>query len=639
MFNPFQRRSTVRRSTARRPKQRPRLSVESLEARRLMAGDVTAYVSDSTLYITGDIEANHIEISPLSGGGVEIQNTEVGDGRQLIGYYTRGGMVYYNHFYTLINGAHSDTITTPFDSISISMGGGDDSLDIHDVNVPWDVTAHLGSGADSAKFTNMVIGDDLRVYTEGVGSSGYDYVKVRNSEIGAVATNGDLVVTGTADEERVYLIGAKVGDDVDLLLNQGGELDRAFVYSNTEVNGSSSGARAKINSNYIYTNGLTVNGDGDFNEVRNAYVYNSTFLDDLWVDGTSESDTMTFSNVSVNDVARARGHAGDDVMRVWGDQGFNLQGGDDDDKLEGGDGNDVLEGGDGDDQLYGNAGIDQLFGGDDNDWLEAGSINEIAEGGNGLDWNAHRWTIDGQSATDVNQTTSSRCVVLAAMAGAVDRGFDLNGRITYLGDFLYNVKLYDATQGGWVDVVVEFDGTIARDDSGNTVDAMPEDFANGVGEYWALLFQRAYSQHFYGVDPTDGEQVKQIPGEAMHHGAITSITGWNVSQVDWWAPGVGYWKTDQTLYNELSQAIDDGEIITVGGTGHAYYVKSVFSSGGQLKVTLYNPWGNDAVHTPSSINPDATGLKFEADGSNDGMITMMISDMRKNFQRYFRTNH
>lgn len=637
MFTRKHHRSQRRKPQRRRGAQRSRLSVESLEDRRLMAGDVSAYVSGSTLYINGDSEANHIEVRSLSGGGVQIENTELSDARRPVGYYTRAGLVYFNDYYTLINGAHSDTITAPFNNISVSMGLANDSVKIQDVDIPWDLTVNLGSGADTVDMRDLTVGDDVRVNTQGVGTSGYDLVKIRNSDIGVATTNGDFVVRGTDDLERVYVIGGEVGDDLDVRLTQAGESDRTYVYAGAEVHGNYYGATARIDSDYIYTNGLTVDGNGDFHKANVVNAYNATF-ENLHVDGTSEADTMVFSGLTVAQHAQARGLDGNDHLRVFGSQSFKLIGDDGDDKLEGGDGNDILEGRDGDDILLGKAGVDELFGGDDNDWLEAGSINEIAEGGNGLDWNAHRWTIDGQSATDVNQTGSSRCVVLAAIAGAVDRGFDLNGRITYLGNYLYNVKLFDVTAGGWVDVVVEFDGALALDDDGNLVDTAPEDTADGVSEYWVLLFQRAYSQHFFGIDPADGEQMAQLSGETFHHRAITAVTGWSVSQVDWWVPGL-YLKTDQMLFNELADAIDNDEVITVGGTGHAYYVKSVFSSGGQLKVTLYNPWGNDSVHTPNSINPDATGLKFEADGSNDGMITMMISDMRKNFQRYFRTNH
>ena len=115
-------------------------------------------------------------------------------------------MVYFNDYYTLVNGAHSDTITTPFQNISISLGGGDDSVKVLDVDVPWDVTVRLGQGADTAEVTGVAIGDDLHVHTDGVGGSGYDLVKVRNSVIGDHYSHGDLNVYGTTNEERVYII-------------------------------------------------------------------------------------------------------------------------------------------------------------------------------------------------------------------------------------------------------------------------------------------------------------------------------------------------------------------------------------------------------------------------------------------------
>lgn len=605
-----------------------------------MAGDVSAFISGSTLYINGDAEDNQIEISQLSDGSVQIQKAEEFNPFFPTGYWTTSGFVYSNAYYTLVNGQHSDTISGAFSHIRINMNAGDDSVDMDDVTVLWDTSVYLGAGSDTLEIHDSSFGDDLRIWTEtAYGAGSRDVVKINNSEVGDRATHGDLVINGTSSPETVHLNNVTVSDDLNMRLTWNGEQDYAFVYGATEVNGNSSGGYARIDSNYLYVDRLDVDGDGDFRRVNRLYAYNSVFYEDLRVDGTFDGDTMTLSNMTVGDVAEVEGLDGDDTIRIYGNRGFVLKGGDGDDRLEGGNGNDVLYGDAGDDTLLGKAGVDQIFGGDDNDWLEAGSAWELAEGGNGVDWNAHRYVIDGLSATDVNQTSSSRCVVLAAMAGAVDRGVDLAGRITYLGDFQYRVKLFDANNGGWVNVEVTFDGELARRTNGALADTAPEDFDDGVAEFWPLLYQRAYAQHFYGIDPTDGEAMAILDGEAFHHRAMTAVTGWNVSQNDWWLPGVGYLKTDQMLFNELSDAIADGELINVGGTGHAYYVKDVFNSGGQLKARLYNPWGSDAVHTPSSTNPDAGELKFEADGSNDGFITVMISDMRKNFHRYFRTNH
>ena len=96
----------------------------------------------------------------------------------MVRIYTSAGMVYFNDYYTLINGTHSETITAPFNHISISLGAGNDLVKVHDIDVPWDLSMRLGVGADTADIRNVSVGDDLRIYPEGVYDSGRDMITI-----------------------------------------------------------------------------------------------------------------------------------------------------------------------------------------------------------------------------------------------------------------------------------------------------------------------------------------------------------------------------------------------------------------------------------------------------------------------------
>ena len=163
----------------RRKPQSYRPQMEGLEERTLMAGDVTAYISGSTLHIQGDDANNNIEIFRQSNGSVRIENTEStpttsysSSGGYYSGYYS-GGSRLFNNYYTLIDGAHSETISGSFNYIKIAMKGGNDSVTIRDINVPWDLDVNMGSGGDKLTIKNVNAGDDMWLSTGGGGTSSY----------------------------------------------------------------------------------------------------------------------------------------------------------------------------------------------------------------------------------------------------------------------------------------------------------------------------------------------------------------------------------------------------------------------------------------------------------------------------------
>ena len=177
-----------------------------------------------------------------------------------------------------------------------------------------------------------------------------------------------------------------------------------------------------------------------------------------------------------------------------------VYGSDEADVLTGTGGDDELHGGMGDDRLFGKGGTDELFGDAGDDWLEAGSAAELAVGGPGQDSNAYKWDAYGATYDDVRQGGAGTCVFLSALAGGAHQGIDLASRISYLGNYTYNVQLYNPATGTAYNQHVEYNGTIMKTGSGKRKDprSAQED------EYWTILYQRAYLKMTTTLGATSG---------------------------------------------------------------------------------------------------------------------------------------
>jgi hypothetical protein len=326
--------------------------------------------------------------------------------------------------------------------------------------------------------------------------------------------------------------------------------------------------------------------------------------------GGAGHDTITGGlNIDLLD-----GGDGDDALTDLNGPGNTLLGGIGNDTLTAGAGNDlldgqvgddVLDGGAGNDRLYGHSGVDQLFGGMGNDWLEAGTAAEKAVSG----WNAYGWAMDGTTPDDIAQGYAGTCSFLAGMAAATNQGMDLSQRITYLGNFHYQVSLFDR-HSGWTTRNVVFNGKMVRDGSGRIVDPRVEN----EGEFWTVLMQRAYLK-LMGFNPMRGSVVaNNFPGDLIER-ALTTVTGKSA-----W---LGY--TGLTTPDTLAGMLARGDAMTAGSRlssaglvvgNHAYMVDAVFQEGGEWKVRLYNPWGFDGYVTQ---------------GDDDGLITITWSAFRRTY--------
>lgn len=152
-----------------RTKSQFRLKVESLESRRLMAGDVSAALEGGFLRVEGDNLDNQIAISQTVAGDVVVAG--------------QNG--------TLINGLASVRFVRPsLNALEVRMEGGNDTVTLRGVQVANDMFVDLGAGNDRVTAplnSPVLIGANASIY----GSEGNDIVQLA----GAVVRE-DLFVDG-----------------------------------------------------------------------------------------------------------------------------------------------------------------------------------------------------------------------------------------------------------------------------------------------------------------------------------------------------------------------------------------------------------------------------------------------------------
>jgi len=260
-----------------------------------------------------------------------------------------------------INGTGSaswDLSVTRGDIFEINTGGGDDVVEIYDLDRTDvnEVVLHLGAGDDRVEGAEAT--ETIKAYGEG----------------------GDDRFVGGSDDDTFD--GGEGTDWVDY---------------------SSAPKRVKVDLRYK----AHQDGRGSRDYLKNVESIAATpFSDDIWgTDGDNEIWTL-----GGNDDVWARG--GDDLVyggegrdELRGDDGNDvLYGGEGDDELRGGrgndylygeagddylrgeDGDDTLEGGAGEDRLYGDRGEDALYGGQDDDDLDGGSGDDVLYGEAGDDY-------------------------------------------------------------------------------------------------------------------------------------------------------------------------------------------------------------------------------------------------------------
>lgn len=160
-----------------------RPQVESLESRKLMAGDVAVALEGGLLRIDGDMLDNQIVVAQSTTGDVLVSG--------------QNG--------TRINGLPSVRFVRPnLNAMEVRMEGGNDTVTMRSVQLANDLMVDLGAGNDrfvSPASAPMVIGANANIF----GEAGADVV-----QLSGVTVREDLYIDGGIGALNVQLSGVQV---------------------------------------------------------------------------------------------------------------------------------------------------------------------------------------------------------------------------------------------------------------------------------------------------------------------------------------------------------------------------------------------------------------------------------------------
>jgi copper(I)-binding protein len=241
---------------ARKTLKSRRLNMETLENRSMLAGNVIAKVTSGNLTITGDNQANLIEITADSAGKFTIKGTTNSN--------------------TTINGKANDSFTVT-GNVTITMAGGADKVVLGtssaDTKIPKSLSINLNSGADTLTMNrvktvvmNVNAGSDTEVEVDTLAfvncahtgdvtvalGAGNDKLNTTNwSTTTKLTVNGNrgadtfTASSGIAAQDAVITMGLDSEIDNDIMtlkglsvsrnatLNMGGGDDKLYLPSNT----------------------------------------------------------------------------------------------------------------------------------------------------------------------------------------------------------------------------------------------------------------------------------------------------------------------------------------------------------------------------------------------------------------------
>lgn len=219
-----------------------RLSMESLERRDVMAGNVTAVLAGGNLTLTGDSAANQILVdrNPSNFGQLRISplgTTKINGGTTPVSYPVNGNLninlnggaddvrvdrVRLGAALNIDTNGGNDTVlltNSGANQLHVTTGGGDDNVTIDGFSVgggPGSPGASIstGDGFDTVQITGLTAGRPVSIDTGNAGDS----VSIRSSSFAAlsVATDGgnDTVSLSRVTVSNTLQVLAGDGDDL-----------------------------------------------------------------------------------------------------------------------------------------------------------------------------------------------------------------------------------------------------------------------------------------------------------------------------------------------------------------------------------------------------------------------------------------
>ena len=222
-----------------------KFSVERLEPRMLLSGNVIAALIGGDLFLTGDEQNNDIELSVVDGDLVVVGNE------------------------TTINGSDQNFVVAESSNtlngrVNARMRAGDDTIVFSDgVVIGEGVRISTGSGDDSVGVASQVDGTS-RIRTE----AGNDSVALNSA-----TTRSTLIFTGTGSD-TVSLIDSEVQGDLRLFLSSGNDnlvIENTTIERVTYVNsGSGADSIAVEDSQFSGRSKFVTRSGSDFLHVESS---------------------------------------------------------------------------------------------------------------------------------------------------------------------------------------------------------------------------------------------------------------------------------------------------------------------------------------------------------------------------------
>lgn len=251
-----------------------RLNLEGLEPRQMLAGDVAAVMSGSTLNITekaGHVgEASYVAISQLSNGMIRIdgRDTAHSTSNPVNGFSYQDFPVPAGGLSIALNlGGGSDTVRvmpgTHLADVTLNLGGPGidiDTVDVNGLTTTGKLSISTGAGVDNVFVQNSNIGDGVGVDDLTIDTgAGFDYVQLGNTSFyqtvkGSVWINTcttaneadtDYVVVDLTTARDFLSVSTGAGDDnvtmladvagKDMVVNAGDGNDTATLRDCTAI--------------------------------------------------------------------------------------------------------------------------------------------------------------------------------------------------------------------------------------------------------------------------------------------------------------------------------------------------------------------------------------------------------------------
>jgi hypothetical protein len=294
-----------------------KLRLEQMEARQMMAGDITASVVNGNLILTeADGQAgldNSVVISQVAPGQIRLTGNGTSDGSK-----------------SLINGEASQVFNVT-GSLNVNFGGGSDLVVFDGATRPTfqDVTLNLGAPASQPLSTPDV--DQVMMFDANIRGSltvntgaENDWVFISNADIGDDVGIDNVKINSGAGPDTVHLKNLRglINGSIDIqTFDAFSEMDKDIVAIEKTFAKFNVGIRTGGGNDEIYLNNVTAYQDmnldagaGD-DKVEISY---ATAVDDLMADLGDGADTLTIKDTGlfVGDSAQISGGNGFDSLNT-----------------------------------------------------------------------------------------------------------------------------------------------------------------------------------------------------------------------------------------------------------------------------------------------------------------------------------